>query len=316
MRIQDLYRLGLTLLFGTSLASFALATELRPQTAEGFQKYVQQTESRMQSDLADPNLFLYIDTLPDKQKQAAQARLLSGGLVIEPIRTRQNGTEMKVQDGLVHHWLAITFIPGGTRDQAMALAEDYSRHPQLYAPDVQRARVLSKTGEHFSVYFRFYRKAIVTAVYDTEFVADYFRPDARRGYCISRATRIAELENPGKPDEREYPVGNDHGYMWRLNLYTRFVERDQGVYIQIEFLALSRPVPAIFAWLVNPYIRAVPREYLSNYLIVTRNALSQPTAVSGRGARVGSDAGRTTAGSCVGLVNKGFLRQRQKGERT
>jgi hypothetical protein len=172
----------------------------------------------------------------------------------------------------------VAFIPGGTRDQAMALAEDYSRHPQLYAPDVQRAKVLSRTGEHFSVYFRFYRKAIVTAVYDTEFTADYFRPDARRGYCISRAVRIAELENPGKPDEREYPVGNDHGYMWRLNLYTRFMERDQGVYIQIEFLALSRTVPAIFAWLVNPYIRAVPREYLSNYMIVTRKTLSEPAA--------------------------------------
>lgn len=315
MRIQDFRRLGLTLLLGTSLVSAAHSSELRSQTAEEFQNYVQQAESRMQIELTDPSLFLYIDTLPEKQKQAMHARLLSGGVVIEPLRTRQNGKDMQVHDGLVHHWLAVAFIPGGTRDQAMALAEDYSRHPQLYAPDVQRAKVLSKTGEHFSVYFRFYRKAIVTAVYDTEFTADYFRPDARRGYCISRAVRIAELENPGKPDEREYPVGNDHGYMWRLNLYTRFLERDQGVYIQIEFLALSRTVPAIFAWLVNPYVRSVPREYLSNYLVTTRKALTPSATVSGRGARVGADAGRTTAGSCIGFVKKGFLREGQIGER-
>jgi hypothetical protein len=316
MRVRDFQHLGLILAFGTSLASSLPATELRPQTAEGFQKYVQQTESRMQSELADPRLFLYIDTLPEKQKKAAQARLVDGGVLIEPLRTRQAGKEMEVSDGLVHHWLAVAFIPGGTLDQAMALAQDYSRHPQLYAPDVQRARVLSKTGEHFSVYFRFYRKAIVTTVYDTEFTADYFRPDAKRGYCISRAVRIAELENPGSPDEREYPIGNDHGYMWRLNLYTRFIERDQGVYIQIEFLALSRTVPVIFAWLVNPYVRSIPREYLSNYMVVTRKALSEPPAVSGRGARVGADAGRTSTGSCIGFVKQGFLRQRQKGERT
>ena len=40
--------------------------------------------------------------------------------------------------------------------------------------------------------------------------------------------------------------------MWRLNFDSRWVERDGGVYLQVEFLALSRTVPAVFAWLVNP----------------------------------------------------------------
>ncbi len=84
------------------------------------------------------------------------------------------------------------------------------------------------------------------------------------------------MQNPGKPSEKEYPVGNDHGYMWRLNLYSRSAERDGGVYVQVEFLALSRPVPAIFAWLINPYMRSVPREYLKRYLEATRTALSHP----------------------------------------
>ena len=39
------------------------------------------------------------------------------------------------------------------------------------------------------------------------------------------------------------PVGNDPGYLWRLNLYTRYLEKDNGVYIEIEFVALSRNVP-------------------------------------------------------------------------
>jgi hypothetical protein len=47
--------------------------------------------------------------------------------------------------------------------------------------------------------------------------------------------------------------------------YTRYLEKDNGVYIEIEFVALSRSVPRIVAWLVNPYIRSVPSEYLTNY---------------------------------------------------
>ena len=310
MRMQNLRHLGLTLLVGMNLISFVHASELRRRTADEFEKYVEQTESRMQSEVGDPKMFLHLDSLSDQQRQTVQSRLFNGEVVVEPLRTQQYGKEMEVTGGLVHHWLAVAFIPHGTRDQAMALAEDYSRHPQLYAPDVQSARVLSQSDEHFSVYFRFYRKAIVTVVYNTEFTADYFRPDTTRGYCISRAVRIAELENPGKPNEREYPVGNDHGYMWRLNLYTRFLERDNGVYIQIEFLALSRTVPAIFAWLVNPYVRSVPREYLSNYLSTTRKALASPAAISA--ARVMADPRRTPTCLSISCVDERFLRQGKK----
>lgn len=201
-------------------------------------------------------------------------------IIMCSVRKNECGVNWRIPHGLVHHWLALGFIPGATRDQAMALAQDYARHAQLYAPDVQRAEILSHEDQHFTVYFRFYRKTIVTAVYNTEFSADYFRPDSSRGYSVSRAVRIAEVQNPGKPDEKELPVGNDRGYMWRLNLYSRYLEKDDGVYIQIEFLALSRSVPAIFAWLVNPYIRSVPRDYLSRYVSATRRALNPTTPAS------------------------------------
>lgn len=256
------------------LAPSTRATELTQPTAEAFQRYVQQTEIRIHEELADPQRFLYFDNLPEKQKHSLLARLHNGHVVIVPMRTLENGKAIEVPDGLVHHWLAIGFLPGVTRDQAVALAEDYGRHAEIYAPDVQRAKVLAHEGQHFSIDYRFYRHAIVTAVYNTEFTADYSLPDATRGYCIARAVRIAEVQNPGKPNEKELPIGNDRGYMWRLNLYTRYLERDNGVYIQIEFLALSRSVPAIFAWIVNPYIKAIPRDYLTNYIQKTRGALA------------------------------------------
>jgi len=54
--------------------------------------------------------------------------------------------------------------------------------------------------------------------------------------------------------------------MWRLNLYTRYLEKDNGVYVQIEFVALSRSAPGIVGWVANPYIRSIPMAYLTNYL--------------------------------------------------
>jgi len=266
--------LGLLLTLCLAFPPPTRATELTQPTAQAFERYVRMTETRMQSELADPEKFLYLNSLPENQRDSMLVRLHSGEVVIEPMSTRDNGKEIQVIDGFVHHWLAIGFIPGATRDQAVALAQDYPRHPELYAPDVQRARVLSHVDQHFSVYYRFYRHAIVTAIYNTEFNVDYFLRDSSRGYCLARAVRIAEVQNADKPEEKELPVGNDHGYMWRLNLYTRFLEKDNGVYIEIEFVALSRSVPRIVAWLVNPYIRSVPSEYLTNYVRTTQKALS------------------------------------------
>lgn len=281
-------------LLGLCLAvpSLSSPAELTEPTAAAFQRYVEHTEARMQGEFTDPAHFLFFDSLPEKRRQTILSRVHNGIVVIEPLRTSNGGKEIEIPDGMVHHWVAVAFIPGVTRDQAIALAQNYARHAQLYSPDVQQARVLARSGDHFSVYFRFYRKAIVTAVYNTEFGVDYFFPDASRAYSIGRSVRVAELENPGKANEREMTVGNDHGYMWRLNLYTRYLEKDGGVYIQIEFLALSRSVPAIFAWLVNPYIRSIPREYLTHYVATTRSALSSDARASSLGPRPGADARR------------------------
>jgi hypothetical protein len=257
------------------------ASELTQPTAEAFQRYLQRTEARMQSELADPEHFLYFDSLPEERKNSMLTRLHNGEVVIEQMRTDDNGKEIKVPGGLVHHWLAIGFIPGITRKQVIDLAQDYPRHPEVYAPDVQQAQVLAHIDQHFLVSYRFYRHAIFTTVYNTEFNVDYQLPDSSRGYCFARAVRIAEVQNPGKPDEKELSVGNDHGYMWRLNLYTRYLEKDNGVYVQIEFVALSRSAPGIVAWLANSYIRSIPTAYLTNYVRTTQRALSSQERFSG-----------------------------------
>ena len=76
--------------------------------------------------------------------------------------TRENGRMVHIPDGMVYHWLAIGFIPGVTRDQAIAVAQNHARHAKLYAPEVQRAEILSLEDPRFEVYYRFYRHALVS----------------------------------------------------------------------------------------------------------------------------------------------------------
>ena len=248
------------------------ASELKPHTAKAFQHYEELTEARVRSELSAPGQFLAIDSLPESQREEEISRLRSGQVYIRTLSTKENDRKIEIPDGLVHHWLAIGFIPNARLQRVIEVVQDYPHQAELFKPDVQRAELLDRDGQHSRVYFRFYRHAIVTAVYNTQFDIDFTQSDPAHEYSFARAVRIAEIRNPGEKDERELPVGKDRGYLWRLDLYTRYLETNDGVYVQVEFLALSRGVPAVFAWLVNPYIKSVPRDYLTNYIGKLRNA--------------------------------------------
>jgi len=93
-----------------------------------------------------------------------------------------------------------------------------------------------------------------------------------RAHSRSHATRIAELVNPGQPGSPEKPVGNDRGFLWRYHTYWRLEEKDGGVYVELESIALSRSIPAVFRWLVNATIRRIRRDSAQRFLTSTRSA--------------------------------------------
>jgi hypothetical protein len=61
--------------------------------------------------------------------------------------------------------------------------------------------------------------------------------------------------------------------MWRLNSYWRFLEKDNGVYVQCEAISLTRDVPTGLNWLIGPFIESIPKESLEFTLQSTRNAV-------------------------------------------
>src|SRR6185295_17160743 len=101
------------------------------------------------------------------------------------------------------------------------------------------------------------------AMLDTDYESCYIRLDDRRGYTVSRTTRIQEIEQAGTPGERLLPEGEGRGLIWRLFGITRYVERDGGVYVELEAIGLSRDIPGSLRWLVEPIVRRVSQASLS-----------------------------------------------------
>ena len=268
------------LAFAYVLPESAGAAELKQETTEAFNQYVRITEDRMTEGMRDGRTFLWVDTFPELQRDKLYTQLRQGNVVIEQLETFENEKRIRVPNGLIHHWIALGFVPGVTLQQVLALMQDYDHHERIYKPDVLRSRLLCADGNYFKVYLRLHQKAIITAVFNAEFDVSYFSLDENRAHSRSYSTRIAELENPDRSDEREKPVGNDRGFLWRLYSYWRFQEKDGGVYVQLESVALSRSVPVLLAWVVNPLLKSIPREYLSRLLISTRATLTNKSAAA------------------------------------
>jgi hypothetical protein len=68
-------------------------------------------------------------------------------------------------------------------------------------------------------------------------------------------------------------AGEGSGVIWRLFSIARYQERDGGVYIELEAIALSRDIPASLRWLAGPIVRRVSRSSLSISLRQTENAV-------------------------------------------
>jgi hypothetical protein len=250
--------------------SAAGTVTLEPQTIAAFDRYVAETARESARSLAGSAGFLWTDSAGREPDRAA---LRAGQLVISRLETRSGGRKIDVPDGIIHHWLGVVFVPGATVDRAVALLQDYDRHAAVYKPNVARSRVIARDGDVFRVYLRFYTKNVLTVVVNSEHEARFTRPAPDRAFSRVVSTRIAEVDDPGGPNETERPIGRDGGYLWRLNSNWRFLERDGGTYVQCESITLTRSVPFGLAFIIKPFITGIPKDTLTFTLERTRAAL-------------------------------------------
>lgn len=232
----------------------------RVETVQAFDRYVRLTESLLDARLQGRDEFLW----PRTPKILGEIR--QGHISCAP---RNRRGEVKVASGLVHDWVGAVFIPGVTLRDVLKVVQDYDNHKRIYRQDVMDSRILERTGNDFRVYLRVLKRKVITVVLDTEHEVHYRPMGAQRCHSRSRSTRIVETAASGGTRSRK-----DHGFLWRLNSYWNFLEKDGGVYVECEAISLSRGVPGSLAFLLDPIVRTLPREALTNTLQATRAALT------------------------------------------
>ncbi len=246
------------------MAQAAEPVQLHQATLKAFTDYVRAAETGMERTRAE-GPFLGCDTAPERVAQLREGKLAA--------EFWSGKRPIKVPDGLIHDWIGAAFISGATVAQVLATIQQYDRHKELYRPEVIDSKLLSRNGDEFDIYLRVLKKKVLTVVLDTDHHVRYYALDAARWCCDSATTRICEVEDAGKPDETVGPPDAGYGYLWRLNSYWRFQERDGGVYVECRAISLTRDIPRALRWIIEPIVRKLPRESLLKTLEATRRAV-------------------------------------------
>lgn len=256
---------GLAILLSVAAAPVTIVAE-PTQAAAAYTSYIGAVESRLARQRSSQSGFL---ANPSTDPQA-ETRLRRGEFLLEEI-TPASGTTMP--GAMLHHWRGTAFVPGARAADFERLMQDFNNYPQIYSPQVLQARILTKQGDHLQAKMRVRQRHVLTVVMDTTYDITFGRLDPRHGYSISRSIQISEIDAPGTSAERPLKASEEHGFLWRLNTYWSYEERDGGLYMQIESVTLTRSIPIGLGWAVTPFVESVPRESLEFTLRATSSAL-------------------------------------------
>lgn len=259
-----------------SICTGLFAADLQPKTVKAWEEYVAYTEARIERELGSDQGFFVHDFLSPSEAAKARRIVLSGEIYSDKLKTQnEEDKKIDVPKGLIHHWLGAILIPDAEIGGVVDLLQDYPSFARQFQ-EVVESHLLSVNGNVSHVFLKLHRKKIRTVHYNTEHEVELRTGEPDRASSRTVATRIAQLENPDTPEEREFPPGHDSGYLWRLNSYWRFKQVDEGVIVECESLSLSRGIPAAMGWFVNPFTQSIPKQTLKATLDSIRTGLTKP----------------------------------------
>jgi hypothetical protein len=225
------------------------AQQLKPETAQQFDCYVQSAEARMDARKA----FLLADTDTALNEQTVRG---------QEIRTIEaNGPNPhKLAGGQLYDWIGAVFIPAATLDRLVRMLQDYDHRDRYFPETISASKLLCFTGtDHFQYSMRMKEPAILDVASDVV----WERVDAQRWRCRSLSTSVAA-------------VGKDHGYLRRLNSYWRFAETGKGVFVEAETITLSDEFGAMTRALGSALMGINPEKSLKHSLTSMRESVLKP----------------------------------------
>jgi hypothetical protein len=270
VRIQGYRMKNLTIALYVTLSLGAVspqcgATELKTQTLSAWNDYVQSAQIRMNTRLSGKSRFLWIDDDPTRYQ-----RVKHGDIEVAP---ESGSGSIAVPGGMIHDWVGAVFIPGSSIEQVIATLSDYEHYKDFYSPNVVDAKLLERSadGDLFRMYWMD-KILFVSAGTDTEWRSRTVCLPDHRAYNVAYTTRVQEIQY-GPPNKRELPADQGDGFVWRLYSFARYEERDGGVYLERETLALTRAIPGSFHILVTPVVTRLSRSTLLLSLQQSRDAV-------------------------------------------
>jgi hypothetical protein len=117
------------------------------------------------------------------------------------------------------------------------------------------------------------KEGFVIKTLDTEYDYPLFQVNERCWFSLSESTHVWEIEGYGTTAQKKLAEGTGRGLMWRLFSIARYEQRDGGVYVEIEAMALSRDIPVSLRWVVVPVVRRISQNSLIASLRQTENAV-------------------------------------------
>ncbi|MBV9503909.1 MAG: hypothetical protein JO323_02780 [Acidobacteriia bacterium] len=245
------------------------AAELQPETLAAWDAHLKAADALMQERAAGGQPFLWVDESPDRA-----ARVRGGEVLVAPVVG--HGTKA-VPHGLIHDWIGTIFIPGATIDSLRTVVHNYDDYQQMYRPVVTSSRTLACADDVQEFRMVWQRKVLfVSAAMQGLYQNHDVMLDPNRGYGVTEAVEIREIQGYGHPDERLLPPNTGSGFIWRIRSITRYEERDGGVYLELEAMALTRDIPASVAWMVKPVVNHLSTNSLVATLRQTHDAVVSP----------------------------------------
>ena len=248
-------------------AGNANAVELTRATLDAWNDYVHASDQRMQERLKNGATFFWVD-----EAAGREARVLRGDVVIEPMTDR--GVR-ETQGGLIHHWIGAVFIPNSKLADLLGVVHDYDNYGAVYKPVVTASQTIGcgDTEQDFAMTWQ-RRVLFVNAAMEGHYHSHDFTVSDERGYNITASTRVQEIQNYGHAGQRLLPAGTGNGFVWQMHSIARYEERNGGVLLELEVLALTRDVPEGLRWLVNPMMNKLSVNSLTSTLRQTREAVN------------------------------------------
>ena len=241
---------GVVCLFLLALTSAALlhaslipTVHLDEDTVKTYQSYVDVFEKSV-VDQFNKTGRMWIDSENNGKRNAFEA----SKPVVEPRRNED------IAHGSIHHFSGAIHINNATIESVRHVMEDYPHYVQIFKPDLGAASGTKEADstpedEHFLSKLLLVQGTIwMSVTYDTIYDTHYRRVAKDRWTTRSVALSIKEWKDPKNQTAGTMPEGDDHGFLWKTNTYWFARERNGGLDLQADSIALSRTNPVGFAW--------------------------------------------------------------------